>query len=440
MAIKTIPTNIGGVQIPFNQIQGPLASLFSTDQPQNLTYPSDLASNPAMCHAVQFSVYDFTTELLNDFNSSAGAIQQTLQGSSVSQIPGYINSAVQSAKSGISSILSNPGEAASAAGAQIADTAPKVAKYFQSQTYRQQKGNFLGYISLYMPDTLVSSYNSNYDEISLTGQFGVAGKAVNAIADTLEKIGPSAKDGQNWTNILKTAATDAPGRALAASLAGAALPGNLGDLLGASLGVATNPQIQLLYKGVGLREFTLEFLFTPRDAKEARTTKMIVDSFNKFSLPDLASSSGQFLTPPQIFDINFIFTGQNGVISSIFQSAFNNIGLGFLNTTNPSQTIANGSQAKIFTIPSPCVLVNVNADYAPNGWAAYNDGNPVQTRLTLTFKETQIVTKQTYGRTSGAGYKNANEVTGTPYTTPSPTGPGTYNVGGSTMTITPLPD
>lgn len=34
--------------------------------------------------------------------------------------------------------------------------------------------------------------------------------------------------------------------------------------------------------------------------------------------------------------------------------------------------------------------------------------------------------------------QNAGNVGGTPYTTPSPTGPGTYNVGGGQMTITPL--
>ena len=34
-------------------------------------------------------------------------------------------------------------------------------------------------------------------------------------------------------------------------------------------------------------------------------------------------------------------------------------------------------------------------DYAPNGWAAYNDGFPIQTRLTLQFKEMDIVTKRT---------------------------------------------
>ena len=36
----------------------------------------------------------------------------------------------------------------------------------------------------------------------------------------------------------------------------------------------------------------------------------------------------------------------------------------------------------------------MNVDYAPNGWAAYSDGSPVEIRLTLQFKELDIVTKE----------------------------------------------
>jgi hypothetical protein len=39
------------------------------------------------------------------------------------------------------------------------------------------------------------------------------------------------------------------------------------------------------------------------------------------------------------------------------------------------------------------VLENINVDYGPNGWATFNDGSPVQIKLTLQFKETVIVDK-----------------------------------------------
>jgi hypothetical protein len=76
----------------------------------------------------------------------------------------------------------------------------------------------------------------------------------------------------------------------------------------------------------------------------------------------------------------------------VFSSALSNSGLGFLNTVNPTNSISNGAEAKVMTV-SDCVLTNVTVDYAPNGWAAYNDGYPIQTSLTLQFTELEMPTK-----------------------------------------------
>jgi len=51
-------------------------------------------------------------------------------------------------------------------------------------------------------------------------------------------------------------------------------------------------------------------------------------------------------------------------------------------------------EAKIFKVYHECVLENMSVDYAPNGWAAFGDGHPVQTRMTLQFREMDIVSKQ----------------------------------------------
>ena len=40
-----------------------------------------------------------------------------------------------------------------------------------------------------------------------------------------------------------------------------------------------------------------------------------------------------------------------------------------------------------------CVLENISVDYAPIGWVTYDGGQPVQTKLTLQFKEIEIVDK-----------------------------------------------
>jgi len=39
-----------------------------------------------------------------------------------------------------------------------------------------------------------------------------------------------------------------------------------------------------------------------------------------------------------------------------------------------------------------CVLTEVGVNYAPNGtWSTFDDGTPVQTTLTLNFKEIELI-------------------------------------------------
>ena len=47
----------------------------------------------------------------------------------------------------------------------------------------------------------------------------------------------------------------------------------------------------------------------------------------------------------------------------------------------------------IFQI-NTCVLTKLSVDYAPAGWSTYTDGMPVQTTLSMQFKEMEILTKE----------------------------------------------
>gem|GEM_PF-4468066 len=90
-------------------------------------------------------------------------------------------------------------------------------------------------------------------------------------------------------------------------------------------------------------------------------------------------------------------------------------------TSNPTSTITNAAAAKVMTIQE-CVLESVSVDYAPNGWSAFNDGYPVQTTLSLQFKETQILTKKQVGEynpsvASNYSYQQQNIKTASTYGT-----------------------
>jgi hypothetical protein len=402
MGFKIFPNTTGEGSV-FNQISGPLSSLYNPSTPQSLVYPSDLASNPAMCHAIQFSIYDYTTTFEEQRERLTGSAISAVQNSSLASMQEkFKNSftgenaekAFQDKKTEFNNIALDPSAFLNAQGEKLNKLGPHVASIFQAPTYKpKRKGVNLSTISLYMPDSLQISHNANYSDVSMTETMGLAGVVANAYSDSRNK--------DNKVNFLtqsgygKTVVSDQIAKL--STMIG--MNGeNVKDVLKNASGVYTNPQIQLVYKGINLREFSLQFTFTPKSPQEAKTTKDIIDTFTFYSVPGksaaIAGDSGQYLTPPQLMTIKFLFLGQNGIggsISNVFSSALNNLGLNSL-TSNPTKVIENGKEAKVMTV-SECVLTNVTVDYAPNGWAAFNDGYPVQTTMSLSFQETEIMTK-----------------------------------------------
>ena len=430
MGFQILPNNLGQGSV-FNQISGPLSSLYNPSTPANLVYPSDLASNPAMCHAIQFSIYDYTTgfsEAINKGIDAVGGTSLRKVGNALNEFAlngtEAINKGIQKTTSAMALSEKNDGvtnaqkaqlfsEIAQDQGVEVLSGISNIsaagAAVFQAPFYRpKQKGSDLARISLYMPDNLSISHNANYSDVSMTDTLGYLGLAASAYADL---------KGKSASEIANFLPRSALGKDIASRVLGGIankIPGASGggaeDVIKNALGIYVNPQIQLIYKGINLRDFSLNFTFTPKSAQEAQTTKNIIDTFTYYSVPGigsamLGSQPGQYLTPPQLFKIKFIFLGQNGVagsISNVFSSALSNLGLNSLITSNTTDIIKNGQQAKVMTV-SECVLTSVAVDYAPNGWAAFNDGHPVQTTMTLHFQETEIMTKDRVGNSAVAG-------------------------------------
>jgi len=421
MAFSIFSNNLGGVNTFLGAVKGPLSSLTNNSTPENLVYPSDLSSNPAMCHAVQFSIYDYTSGFQDIQKKAIASVAEgltNLSGKSLSDITSAF-SRPEITETEINDLTGEPvtfnrpatdGEILGITAAKTQNQFNKAAKFGKevllpnavalgsAPTYRpKRKSSPLANISLYMPDTLSISHDAEYGQISMTEVFGPLGTVAQGFTDI------TGRPATEYRNTL----TDNPfAKAAGANLFGFAagkIPGVNGSALAevakGALGIATNPQIQLLYRGLDMRSFSLSFVFTPKSSQEAQTAKDIIDTFTYYSVPGLASAAidnnpGQYLTPPQLFTVKFVFLGNSGIagsIGNIFSSALNNLGLSSL-TSNPTSTITSGREAKIMNIQE-CVLTGVAVDYAPNGWAAYNDGYPVQTTLQLNFKETQILTK-----------------------------------------------
>lgn len=433
--IEITPLNISGVKVPSNLLDNLLGQSIN---PEHLIYPIDLASNPQYCHAVQFSIYDYQypeieaayKNLSGVYAQGSAAVVGTLgkvTGMLSSQSPDIttgelVKSAVNKSKemgnSAIEGLMnipsyitqsfnavtgSNMGAAANATKSIVGKAPQELDQLYQNyggfitpSSYLNRTKTLLSSISLYMPDSLVTDVSSNYEQASLTDTFKLVGYGTNAYSD-YSKYKDSYSTGPS--NI----AVDDAKRGMTGVLVEQANK-ELGGIIGNALKRVPNPQVQLLYRGLNLRSFQFDFTFTPTSQKEADQIDQIIKTFTYYSLPQLSQGiNGQFFVPPQIFGIKFAFMGNDGVagqILDVFKNSVTNL-LGnqftkMLTGSNPSKDIRGAKDAKIFQI-NDCVLENIQVNYAPNGWASYTDGSPIQTTISLTFKEMNLIHKDSRG-------------------------------------------
>jgi hypothetical protein len=223
-----------------------------------------------------------------------------------------------------------------------------------------------------MPDSLTASYNSNYSEISLTSDTGHLQtiRQFNQIAGKLAAADYGGGGLKTLGNIASTdpASIDLLSKAMSKGLG----LGQTGDLLLKGQGFAINPQMQMIYQSITLRTFSLSFVFTPRTSGDSETIDKIIWMFKNYSLPSLqsvgqTSTDSMYLVPPAIFNVDFLI---------------------------------NGADNKYLPRYGDCALTDVEVNYAPNGWAAFDSGAPVQTTLNLSFKEIQALDRSKIGTLS----------------------------------------
>jgi hypothetical protein len=228
-----------------------------------------------------------------------------------------------------------------------------------------------GAIALYMPDTLLFKDQQNYDGLRPGNQF-LLGQTLAAARSAVDEYRRSGGDSSGEA-AAGAAITKSGILAAGSSLSSAA--GDVGRLIFTGVsGVVVNPMLELIYTSPNFRTFDFEFLFYPRDEKEATQVQEIINEFRFHQAPELVRDSQGFLIPPSEFDIKFYYGGKQ----------------------NPNlQQI------------STCVLTNINVDYAPNGFIAYEvdketspamgrTGMPVGIRVNLEFQEVTYLTKQDF--------------------------------------------
>ena len=228
-------------------------------------------------------------------------------------------------------------------------------------------------VALYMPSSLSFNYSQSYDTPHMSSNIlGIAG-AVASTAIEGSRINPD-QLGRNLSPFFMNYLAKLP------------IFGKGGSaVFTASTGLVQNPMMEVLYSSPNLREFDFNFMFYPRSEKEALEVQKIIERIKFHQAPEIKSNSGGFfLIPPSEFDIKFMYNGKE-----------------------------NPNIDKIST----CVLTSISVDYAKEGFTAFevageNDpqlgrtGMPTGIAMSLKFKETQILTKETYRNSHPSSNEN----------------------------------
>lgn len=364
----SIPTNVAGISVPSDLANGPLAALYGNKYNlKGLKYPRDLGSNPSRNHVIKFCVWKKRPADLNQIQGAINSFGNVLseRGQALKNVPGE-----------------NPGERLTNVGITTAQSVGPIAGAIANigKTIISGSGikDSVADIYLYVPDTLNVSYNTTYDDISITESLGKAlfiAQAGVSISDLFS----SGMKGESLQNLGNKVVSDPIFRYFGLNFIGNKLGmKNLGDLGLQGVNKAINPQLQVLFRGIGFRTFQFDFILTPYNQKEAQDIKEIIKTFKFHSAPKIVRTSPEielygpagesapsplgspFFEIPETFTVEFMYNGK-----------------------------PNDNVNKI----AECVLTSVNVDYAPNGWATHTEGAPVQTRLSLQFQEIEVIDK-----------------------------------------------
>ena len=235
-------------------------------------------------------------------------------------------------------------------------------------------------INLPMPRNITDTTGVQYGEASLNPIEAVglsAGSELiqgninnlkNAFSSVMNQGGQALQDSDNQ-------------RAIAAALSGTAIGAlggnvNANQVISRASGQVLNPNLELLFQGVGLRVFPFQFQFFPRNSQEGETVINILRALKQEMAPSRTSKGGNntgvFIRTPSIFQLTYMKGGKKHPYLNSFL---------------------------------PTVLSDMKVNYTASGaHSSFYDGIPTHIRLDLQFKELNPLFKEDYDGVGGVGY------------------------------------
>jgi hypothetical protein len=243
--------------------------------------------------------------------------------------------------------------------------------YNQVQDY-DDAGEDYPSIIMYMPEDISTGFRGNWGgkAFSTTGagiltSAGQAG-ALNKIAGGFGTLSGAAQRALGLTAaaILQKSVKAAGGDSLTKD-----------DIFGGISGAIMNPNTELMFQSVDMRNFALKFKLVPRNAGESKEINKIIKVFKACTLPRR--------DPEQVMGFNDPGKPINKGIVSAFIGVPNLCRISFMR---------GATEHNVLPRYKMLAVTEVSVNYTPDGaYATYrDDGQPVAIELTLNFQETKI--------------------------------------------------
>lgn len=134
---------------------------------------------------------------------------------------------------------------------------------------------------------------------------------------------------------------------------------DLQSALSASSKTSLNPFKEVIFESVDFRSFAFKYKFLPKNKNESEAVRNIIKLFKFHMHPEMSPGKLFFIYPAE-FNITYYFQSK---INSYFHKL------------------------------APCALESMDISYGSEQFSSFNDGNPTEINMTLTFRENEILTK-----------------------------------------------
>ena len=218
-------------------------------------------------------------------------------------------------------------------------------------------------IAMYMPPSVNVSYAANYVDTEI-GAFSVgAGAAIREF----NRTGKLAAGATAFLDTVPDELKNVAARQILGAI-GSIIPGTQGleEVAGMATGQIIADRMELAFKGLPKRGFQYTFKMIPKSEQEAEEIRKIVFTFKANMLPEVREgTAGRGMVVPNTFDIRYMYMNRD-----------------------------NDFLHKIST----CVLESMNVTYGGDRYRTFPDAGdgtpPVETTMTLNFKELELITKE----------------------------------------------